>query len=68
MGHSQIKQPFALLQRSSSTHLNVHSSHLNGRLLIGVRLCPAKELLLVQHVLALVTLERVFAAVGRSCF
>ena len=53
MEYSQIKQPFALLQKSSSTHLNVHSSHLNGRLLLWVSLCQAIEILRVQHVLAL---------------
>ena len=64
MEYSQIKQPFALLQTSSSTRLNVHSSHLNGRLF----LCQAKEVLRDQHVLALFTLEWMFAGVGRLEF
>ena len=69
MEYSQIKPPFALLQTSSSTHLNVHSSHLNGRLLLlWVSLCEAKEVLRVQHVLALFTLEWMFAGVGRFEF
>ena len=68
MKYSQIKQPFALLQTSSSTQLNVHSSHLNGRLLLWVSLCQAKEVLRDQHVLALFTLEWMFAGVGRFEF
>ena len=38
-----------LLRISPSSHLNSHSSHLSGRLLLWINLFPARELLWVQQ-------------------